>query len=312
MTKTIEIQKLLNKLDELEGDSNSLRRFDISSVVENILNEKISKIQDPSHKNVTVKELHTLESQIKELKDSTNLSGISKEISAVGIEHKKLSGILSSKIETLEAELSDYKTKQFATTKKLDKKISDIKIPEIPEYKDNKNEILTEVETKLKSIKKDFIRLVQNIGGGSMNRKITFAGVDYLTRYTDINYINGSNVTYTIANNDAKKRVDVTISSSGGGGGSTRSVNTISTSTNAGASIGTDYVYICNAPLTLTMPDATLAGLTNLYTIKNISNGTIVITPEAGQLIDTRNSMQLSNSFTSVDLVSDGSNWSVT
>lgn len=56
-------------------------------------------------------------------------------------------------------------------------------------------------------------KIVRNIGGGNMNRKITIDGVDPLTRYTDLNFIGG---TYAI--NDATKRVDFTPAGGAGGG----------------------------------------------------------------------------------------------
>lgn len=49
-------------------------------------------------------------------------------------------------------------------------------------------------------------------GGGSMNRQIKVNGVDYLTKYTDINLIGG----ITAVDNNTLKRVDITFSSSGG------------------------------------------------------------------------------------------------
>lgn len=54
--------------------------------------------------------------------------------------------------------------------------------------------------------------------GGSMNRQIRVAGIDVLTRYTDINLI-GS---ITAINNDTTKRVDLTFA---GGGGAVTSVS---------------------------------------------------------------------------------------
>lgn len=61
-------------------------------------------------------------------------------------------------------------------------------------------------------------RLAQN-RGGSMNRQMLVGGVDPLTRYTDLNFIAGTNVTITTANDDVKRRVNLTIIASGGGAG---------------------------------------------------------------------------------------------
>ena len=96
-----------------------------------------------------------------------------------------------------------------------------------------------------------------------------------------------------------------------GGSGSTRSINNIAVDTAAGDTSGTDYVYICSAPLTVTLP-ATV-GNTNLYTIKNNSNGNVTIVGTGGDTIDNDASIILSVKYTSVDLLSDGvSNWAIT
>lgn len=162
----------------------------------------------------------------------------------------------------------------------------------------------------LEKLKKDLLNRINNIGGGSMNRKITFGGTDYLTRYTDINYKAGSNVTFTVVNNNQTKMVDVTISSSGGGGGSVRSINSISSNTTAGSTAGTDYVYLVSGTTTVTMPDA--VGNTNLYTIKNVGTGVVTINTTSSQRIDNNLTIQMATQYTSVDLISDTANWNIT
>ncbi len=144
-----------------------------------------------------------------------------------------------------------------------------------------------------------------------MNRKINFNGTDKLTRYTDINWKAGNNVTFTIANNNQTKMVDVTVASTGGSGsGIVRSIQNISASQNADASATTDYVYLCSNTMTLTMPDATTNS--NLYTIKNVGSGTITINTTSAQTIDGSASIILPVQYTSVDLISDSANWGVT
>ena len=55
--------------------------------------------------------------------------------------------------------------------------------------------------------------------GGNANRDIIIGGnSSTLSRYTDINFIAGSLVTLSYANNDTTKKVDVTLSSSGSSG----------------------------------------------------------------------------------------------
>jgi hypothetical protein len=148
-------------------------------------------------------------------------------------------------------------------------------------------------------------------GGGNANRSILVGGnKDTLKYFTDINLKAGTNVTITTSVNQATKYTDITIAAAGGGS-STRSVNTISSDTSAGSSTGTDYVYICSAALTLTLPTA--ASNSNLYTVKNNTSGVVIINPSGSDTIDSDATLQLVTRYTSVDLVSDGvSNWNIT
>lgn len=161
-------------------------------------------------------------------------------------------------------------------------------------------------------IRPDILKLIPQ--GGNMNRNIAVGGnTSVLSRYTDINIKAGSNVTLTYANNNNTKYLDLTIASSGGGGsviGTTRSINTIATSQTAGATSGTDYVYICSAGVQLTLPDA--VANTNLYTVKNTSTSSVLVSTTAAETIDTSTNLILATQFTSVDLISDGANWEIT
>ena len=108
--------------------------------------------------------------------------------------------------------------------------------------------------------------------------------------------------------------MDVTFASSGGGqgsvGGVVRSINTVNTSQTAGNTSGTDYIYICSGGINLTLPDATAN--TNLYTIKNTSTSSVLVSTTSLQTIDTQSTIILATQYTSIDLISDGSNWDIT
>lgn len=157
---------------------------------------------------------------------------------------------------------------------------------------------------------KKFTALASGQGGGNMNRKVAFNTTDYLTKYTDINYKAGTNVTFTIANNEATRMVDVTIAASGGGGGTVRVITSISGDTTAGSTAGTDYVYLCTGTLTLTLPTA--VANTNLYTVKNVGTGVVTVATTSAQTIDGSLTIVMPVQFTSVDLISDTANWNVT
>lgn len=177
-----------------------------------------------------------------------------------------------------------------------------------------KKEFIATIEEEIRKLRMELLSKISQ-GGGNMNRNMTVGGnASTLSRYTDINFKAGSNVTITYTSNNATKFTDITFSSSGGGGGSvigtTRSINNISTSQGAGNTSLTDYVYICTAGVNLTLPTA--SGNTNLYTVKNTSTSSVLVTTTGGETIDNDPTVIMPIRYTSVDLISDGTNWQVT
>lgn len=232
---------------------------------------------------------------------------------------------LKSNISKLQSHITDLESSFNLDIKRVKKSIPDLtdienRVSELTLQLSSRITALEEEEPQeikdwtdtIEKLRKELLARISSIGGGSMNRHINFNGTDFLTKYTDINYKAGSNITFTIANNNATKMVDVTISSTGGGGGGTvRSINSVNTSQTAGSTSGTDYVYLCSGTMTLTMPDAT-ASNTNLYTIKNVGSGIITINTTSAQTIDGSATIIMPVQYTSVDLISDTANWSVT
>jgi len=92
--------------------------------------------------------------------------------------------------------------------------------------------------------------------------------------------------------------------------GITRSINSISSPATAGATALTDYVYFVSGTTTLTLPTA--VGNTNLYTVKNAGVNTVSIATTSAQTIDgSASPITLPVANTSLDLISDGSNWRI-
>lgn len=69
-------------------------------------------------------------------------------------------------------------------------------------------------------------------------------------------------------------------------------------------------VILCNATLTITLPDATLYPQLDL-TIKNINTGTVTISASLSQTIDGDTSKYLTSQYQKMRIISDGSNWVV-
>jgi len=160
-------------------------------------------------------------------------------------------------------------------------------------------------EKQIKDLKLQF----QMRGGGSMNRQIFIGGADPLKRYTDINLKAGSNVTLTYANNDTTKQVDVTVAATGGAG-TVRNIKTITVTSTIGTLAGTDQVILANGGVQITLPTA--VSDTNLYTIKNVGTSSVLINTTASQTIDGQSTIIMPVQYTSVDLVSDNTNWDIT
>lgn len=184
-------------------------------------------------------------------------------------------------------------------------------IGELRNELDTDTDLPKKVEERLTRFKGELVTLLGQGGhGGNANRNIAVGGnASVLSRYTDLNIKAGNNVTLTYSNNNNTKMLDLTIASSGGSG-STRSITSIATSQAAGDTTGTDYVYICNDGILLTLPTA--VSNTNLYTVKNNSNSSIMVATTGGQTIDDDTTIIMPVKYTSVDLISDDANWHVT
>lgn len=177
--------------------------------------------------------------------------------------------------------------------------------------KEEAKKVIKELNELIDELRRDLLNKIANLGGGSMNRQVLFGGVDRLTRYTDYNLIAGTNVTFTVSEDNTNKRVNLTISSSGsGGGGITRLITSVAVDTGAGSDADTDYVYLVSGTTTITLPTA--VGNENLYTIKNVGVGVVTVVPTGAEVIDDDASVIMPTQYTSVDIISNNVSWNIT
>lgn len=91
--------------------------------------------------------------------------------------------------------------------------------------------------------------------------------------------------------------------------GLVRSVNNIAINTNAGNALQTDYFYICQGTITLTLP--TCAGNSNLYSVKNAGTGIITVNFTGGQTADGSPSVTLPIPNMELNFISNGGGWDI-
>ena len=84
---------------------------------------------------------------------------------------------------------------------------------------------------------------------------------------------------------------------------------TITGPTSADSLPSTDYIYLVNATATVTLPTA--VGNTSRYDIKNIGSGTATIATTSAQTIDGSTPITLPVQYTSLTIVSNGTDWNI-
>ncbi len=147
---------------------------------------------------------------------------------------------------------------------------------------------------------------IQGGGGGGGSTISLYVNSVLNGSQTVLNLKQGANI--TVSDNGSGT---VTIAASAGSvvAGITRVASIITASQTAASASLTDYVYIANAGLQVTLPTA--IGNLNLYTIKNTAASSVLIGVTAGQTIDGSSSALLPVQYQSLDLISNGSVWSV-
>lgn len=93
---------------------------------------------------------------------------------------------------------------------------------------------------ELKDVVKEILPRLSHFGGGNMNRNIAIGGnTSVLSRYTDINLIAGSVIGISASNDDANRRVNVTISNTGADTGITQLTGDVTAGPGSGSQTAT-------------------------------------------------------------------------
>lgn len=245
MKKAQKIKELLDRLDVLEGKE--VLPSEMDKITDTYIKEEVSNMQAKLKDNPTIKILQKFGTELEKFKKDFDLKPLSDAL--IDIENE----IKESQQEMLQEFQSRIQEVRSAIPKipkmpdpfddsKLVKDITNLRElflskqdfdsrpleKELKTLKDQLKSIVVEMndtsrddeqkkdtETKIEKIRQEFLQKLSTIkiGGGSMNRKITVDGTDYLTRYTDINFVSGTDITLSAANDNAKKRVNITITS---------------------------------------------------------------------------------------------------
>ncbi len=94
-----------------------------------------------------------------------------------------------------------------------------------------------------------------------------------------------------------------------GGSGITRSVSVLSVSSTLADAAITDYVFFPNVGVNLTLPTA--VSNSNLYTIKNFSSSSVLVSAAAGEDIDGSTTVLIATNNESLSFISNNSVWGV-
>ena len=293
----------INTLDDVNNEIDKFRKtIDLDPIV-----NAIEQIKVGVDKNDT-----SLRNEIE-----TSLQALYDELSDARGKNKDSVGSLETEIAKLEAKLLEVSSRKFpefpdfiTPIKESESRVVKI-INNLEKFDDSALEKEVEnLNEKIEAVRKDLVQRINDKGGGGMNRQILISSADPLTKYTDINLKAGANTTITYADNNTTKKVDITITATGSGSGITRVITSVAVDTAAGSTAGVDYVYLVSGTTTITLPTA--VGNENLYTIKNVGVGVVTVATTLAQTIDGDTTITMPVQYTSVDIVSDTANWSIT
>lgn len=339
MTRKEQAQKLLERIKQLENPVDEFK--------DSLIAQEISNISERLKQNPTIKTLQKFNADLTRLntellKVKTNseaedkairleLAPIQQSIRTLQRELKQADFNLQKEFETklrnlpkvpdLTKELAKLRTEFNTRINAIPKDDDSALQADLDNIKQQLQDLVSasaeeekiereELNQAISKFRTELNNRLANIGGGQAAPQFMVANVES-KKYKDINLKAGANVTLTLADNNTTHRSEITIAATGGSGsGITRSINSVSVDTTAAASATVDYVYLCSGTMVLTLPDA--SSNSNLYTIKNVGNGTVTVATTSSQTIDGALTQVMPVKFTSIDVISDTANWSIT
>ena len=202
--KDLDLSPIISAIDDLKNESGGI--YDrLSQRVEKDLEEIILSLREGLKKLKNAEEVVvSLSNEVVHLKSDSEKSAklseqsikeISDKHSQTRKSHEEMASNLGNSLLVAKKEALSIAQKELELAKTENSK--EIK---------NLKELIDDLRIEL---------LGKIVGSGNMNRRITVGGVDYLTKYTDINFVAGTDVGITVADDNTNKRVNMTISASG-------------------------------------------------------------------------------------------------
>lgn len=237
MANKQKIKELLDKLEQLDGKKSSVGA-EVTKLTDSLIEEEISSLTAKLKGNPTIKILQQFSNELLSFKKTFDLKPVVEMV-------KRLEASIEENNQTL---LSEFQSKLEAiepTNLEPLRKEFEIKLSNVPNHSEDikafqeqlqilaENDIESDtrqqksLEQQLNNLRAELLTKLGNSIGSHANRNISVNGnSSVLSRYTDVNFKAGSNISLTYANNNTTKNLDLTITATGGaaGGGTVNSV----------------------------------------------------------------------------------------
>lgn len=231
------LEKITKAMARMKNDLSTKPIMDmVRELQKTTLQDQKASREEIQKKYVEFKQLlaNTIESINKDVSATDKkIDPITKSLSAIYKQVEKLQANSELSEKTKEREMNSIGEKVSSVKKDLEKKIDD-------NYQKGltKNDQLRVIIAEgFKSFRAEMNSRISEAhyqdrsGGGNMNRQMLVGGFNPLTRFTDVNFVAGTGVTLTTANDLTNKRVNITISAAGGVADTLAAVSAVSTDT---------------------------------------------------------------------------------